>query len=427
VVHVAIKGTTSRTHPRVSCFVGGDDLQYDLVLAGTLSVMGAPARAAVREVILALRTGSDPTTTLALGPIELREVDPSWVSSPVLRGLGLGTAPALQIVALDAGHQTIDVPDMRLRWPSSVGQSWALLDPETPVVPARHDCLVDINMAALLGAPVTEVIRWEDGDWQMAADEEDGHETTDEDIRVVHMTVLVDADPSLAEVTDIQPGRSYRRKAADDRWVKWRGWGPDEVVVSPSPVPGADSLSPRRSVPNRPPMDSESYLDEIQAGLDEHGVCIQQVLAGDDEPAFAYTIGLFAAGHSEFLTFGLPTDLAHRLLNDLAYSVLRAGLRYADGDRVHELVKNGFCWLLQTGDAEEYLGVACEIRDRETPSQAGMPVAALQLVLADRNGAWPWEPDSEEMSTPLLGEPPEPGTGTDQFLPEAATRRAQGW
>jgi hypothetical protein len=163
-------------------------------------------------------------------------------------------------------------------------------------------------------------------------------------------------------------------------------------------------------------MDKEAYLAQVSSIVDRHGVCVQAVAA---ETPFAYTVGVFARDHPEFVVFGLPQRLAHGLLNDLAHAVLRGDLRFSSGDRVHRLIANGFGWLVAVDDPEEYLGVAYEI--------AGRPVAALQLVLPDRNGAWPWEPWTTESDLPVLGKPPTTDVGRDVELPPADVRRAQGW
>ena len=50
------------------------------------------------------------------------------------------------------------------------------------------------------------------------------------------------------------------------------------------------------------------------------GCYIQVVTAEDDEPGFAYTVGLFGIGHPELLVFGL--DMAHRASPEGSVSAL---------------------------------------------------------------------------------------------------------
>ena len=40
-------------------------------------------------------------------------------------------------------------------------------------------------------------------------------------------------------------------------------------------------------------MDGDEYLRQIDELVRRHGVAIQYVGAGDDEPQFGYTVGLF--------------------------------------------------------------------------------------------------------------------------------------
>ena len=173
-------------------------------------------------------------------------------------------------------------------------------------------------------------------------------------------------------------------------------------------------------------MDRQEYAARVAAAVDRHGVFIQAV-GGREGPPFAYTVGLFAVDHPEFIMFGIPLRLAGELLNDLAFSVLRAGMRYSDGDRVQRLTAKGFAWLLTVDDSTEHLLAAHSLRDRRSPAAQHSALPALQVVLSDRNGVWPWEPASEEADLTLLGPPPVYGDGRDHSLPEAAVRRAQGW
>ena len=174
-------------------------------------------------------------------------------------------------------------------------------------------------------------------------------------------------------------------------------------------------------------VDKRAYLAQISSIVDEHGVCIQYVGAGEGERRFAYTVGLFARGHPEFITFDLPPTLAQGLLNDLAYAVLRGGMSFSHADRVHRLVRDGFGWLVTVDDPGKYLGVAYELRDRRVVADAGSPLSALQLVFADSRGKWLWEAPGDDAASPLLGAPPSPGEGVDQSLPAAEVRRSPGW
>ena len=61
---------------------------------------------------------------------------------------------------------------------------------------------------------------------------------------------------------------------------------------------------------------SDDYLAKAQAIIDECGVMIQAVgagksEAGENEPQFAYTVGLARLSHPELIAFGLPMEVTH--------------------------------------------------------------------------------------------------------------------
>jgi len=111
----------------------------------------------------------------------------------------------------------------------------------------------------------------------------------------------------------------------------------------------------------------ERYASQVAATVDRVGVFIQAV-GGGNGPPFAYTVGLSAVDHPEFILFGLDHRLAGALLNDLAFSVLRGGMRYSSGDRVDHLVELGVAWLVSVDDSTEYLLAAHRFRDGRTPT-----------------------------------------------------------
>ncbi|HEX7835794.1 MAG TPA: DUF4262 domain-containing protein, partial [Pseudolysinimonas sp.] len=70
-------------------------------------------------------------------------------------------------------------------------------------------------------------------------------------------------------------------------------------------------------------MEPTDYPDFITETIRDHGVFIQFV-GGDSESlstSFAYTVGLFGAGHPELLILGVPPGTASGVLNDVARRV----------------------------------------------------------------------------------------------------------
>jgi hypothetical protein len=77
--------------------------------------------------------------------------------------------PALQIVP-DQAHWTVDVPDMSMPCSATTEPVWQWLhEPWTYPVP-KHSTAAT-NLAALRGERITEVMRWEEDEWEIFAGE----------------------------------------------------------------------------------------------------------------------------------------------------------------------------------------------------------------------------------------------------------------
>ncbi len=134
-----------------------------------------------------------------------------------------------------------------------------------------------------------------------------------------------------------------------------------------------------------------AWLDQEDTRLAQliraHRYAVQYVGQGeeDEEPAFAYTIGLFGLGHPELVVVGLEPEEAHGLLGRVADLVtdgrdLVAGevLAWADGGPVvvEELSNAG----------EVVLGAN---RFYQRPPEVS--VSAYQLTWAHPDGGFPWD------------------------------------
>lgn len=143
-----------------------------------------------------------------------------------------------------------------------------------------------------------------------------------------------------------------------------------------------------------------AWLDQedaqVTAIIRRHGWYIQYVggacgrdgcdCAGDDEPPFAYTVGLFGLGHPELLVVGVPTGTAAGVLNELGRRV-RAGQDLVPGQLItfeqwpHRMVPE------EVPNPGEIAFAAN--RHYQRPAQASVPV--LQLAYDDTAGRFPWD------------------------------------
>jgi hypothetical protein len=158
-------------------------------------------------------------------------------------------------------------------------------------------------------------------------------------------------------------------------------------------------------------MDDQD-LHALLAKQDHHiadvGWAVTLVIPDADEAPFAYTVGLTAHTAPELVITGLPPDIAHTLLNDMATRALHHGARWQHRDRVTDLFA-GFDSMVINGAANDLI----------TPGTANARYGARrvrlqQIVWPDPDGNFPWETGYRYPATdqPLLT-PPALSTHTD--------------
>lgn len=144
-----------------------------------------------------------------------------------------------------------------------------------------------------------------------------------------------------------------------------------------------------------------AWLDQedahVAAIIRRHGWFIQYVggtcsrpgctcASGDDEPEFAYTVGLFGLGHPELLILGAGQHTSAGVLNELGDRV-RAGHDMVPGELItfaqwpHRIVPEV---VPNPGEI-----VFSANRHYQRPPEASVPV--LQLSYDDMHGRFPWE------------------------------------
>lgn len=132
----------------------------------------------------------------------------------------------------------------------------------------------------------------------------------------------------------------------------------------------------------------------------KYGCYIEVVNAEDDEPGFAYTVGLFGIGHPELLVFGLDLNSISSVLNGLHTRIMDGG-DLMPGEIV-QLPGCGTQFLVEVLPNPGDILYAAN-RHYQRPAEASTP--AYQLTW-DVDGAFPWDeeyPYSERMQ-------PRPGT-----------------
>jgi hypothetical protein len=203
----------------------------ELVLAGTYyySLKEIPEILHAITVELAAEQVSE-TRCFDLGPrgsFSLRKVHSSWVSA-LMRGAldfyQVNDLTAFQIV--DGNHWTIDVPNLSEPWSSTAAPAWQWLH-EKWTYPVPLNSVGITNLAALRGEPITEVMRWEEDEWELFS--EPGPDVPKEELRVVPLGTLIASDSSLDRIVKLSVGTGLRREGKSEWHPRGKEAGQDSA------------------------------------------------------------------------------------------------------------------------------------------------------------------------------------------------------
>lgn len=145
----------------------------------------------------------------------------------------------------------------------------------------------------------------------------------------------------------------------------------------------------------------------VLADIDEDGVHIVDLQESDDRPGCSYSVGMWHSFEQpEVIVYGLPPEVARALIDAVADEAAE-GAEFAAGARHAGLLQAYSVRFLAVPKAKlrECLPVACWAHENDD-------FPALQIVWPDKQGRWPWDPDTRDgfrEAQPVLGAP-EPGT-----------------
>src|ERR1700733_4220828 len=78
-------------------------------------------------------------------------------------------------------------------------------------------------------------------------------------------------------------------------------------------------------------IDKDDLLVQTKLNIDKFGLQVIMVDSTDYLPSFAYSIGLTQTySHPEIICFGLPNNLGHSIINDIAEIIKRGETIEAD-------------------------------------------------------------------------------------------------
>jgi hypothetical protein len=199
------------------------------------------------------------------------------------------------------------------------------------------------------GAPILYVTHDREGDWQFLC----GRTHDPSEGVLLCLAEVVAGDTSLHSLAGLCRGHRAEREHTSQPWK----------IIDP-----AD--------------------EHIERHVRDTGWSVQLIPEGEgeDEPAFAYTIGLFHNyGHAELILFGLALEDMHAMLNDCGEFV-KSGRKLEPGQKLGGILEGGYELLLREVKAPEsykqHVGYARAFyKGRDFP--------LLQVLWPDAQGRFP--------------------------------------
>jgi hypothetical protein len=154
------------------------------------------------------------------GSFSFRHVHMSWATDLMLGAFDYyrgKSVKAYQIVP-DGAHWTIDVPDLSQPWSPNRALGWRWLKEEWKY-PVPRDSMALTDLTVLRGGRVTEVMRWEEDQWEIFSG--CAQDIPESERRAIPLGVLLEADKSLVSAVDLSVGSGFWR----DSESEWRAWG----------------------------------------------------------------------------------------------------------------------------------------------------------------------------------------------------------
>ncbi len=220
--HVTL--VTSTTEPRYAYTIGlYQEFNLELVFAGGIRYMKNEVHSILKTVVKELGENQNLSLvhTQNLGSFTLSKVDKTW-SEIMLLGVydffNVDSFKAIQIIP-DKNNYTMDIPDMSKTFKPSSELVWRWLVSSDWEYSIPIHLSIVTNLDVLKGKPITEIMRWEEDEFEMFAGS--GSDIEEEDIRVVPLTTILSIDNSIRDAFKLEIGKGLWREVEEMKWNDW--------------------------------------------------------------------------------------------------------------------------------------------------------------------------------------------------------------
>lgn len=140
------------------------------------------------------------------------------------------------------------------------------------------------------------------------------------------------------------------------------------------------------------------HVRAAEDNIERFGVHIAWIF-DDHGEAFAYTAGVAAFAHPEFIVFRLGQEMSQWVLNNLAMRVRDGAQRFEAGMKVSGVIEGYDLALIAVEDSSK---AKMTVTNRFYRAAGEPPVPALQVAIPDKDGRWPWD-EGCAVEQPVLG------------------------
>ena len=158
---------------------------------------------------------------VSLGNFSISKADSSWSELLVLGTFDYYNQSEIEVwqILPDKNHHTLDIPDMSQVFNAASQPVWQWLSRKWDYhIPSNSMAVTDLKV--LFGEKATEVMRWEQDDWEIFSGA--GPDILDEDKRMVPLGVLIGIDKTLEPAVHLPIGKGLWRDSIE---LEWNDWG----------------------------------------------------------------------------------------------------------------------------------------------------------------------------------------------------------
>jgi hypothetical protein len=208
--------------PRFAYTIGlTETIGFEFIFAGGEIYKASEIEYIISEIILAYKQNN--TILIQVNPygnFSLGKVDDSWSQLTMLgvyHYYDTNNIKALQILP-DLKNFTIEIPNMASVYDFNKEKIWQWLVKDWEYEVPKNSVVIT-NTATLFGIKITEVTRWEEGEWE--AFTEDSSNIDKSDLRILPLGTVLGIDQSLKSILMLEIGKGIWRDKDELQWNEW--------------------------------------------------------------------------------------------------------------------------------------------------------------------------------------------------------------